>query len=173
MMDAITEWIKKHIFEWAKEYPKYFLPFGLFSALCLFLPDKVLTAAGLLGLRNQFKPYLGAALLLSITFIVSIAFLKAFEWARDKYLEWAYKRRVIKRLKQITKEESDILISYVKEKTYTRSLNYLNGVVKGLVINDIIYQATKLTRTDFLDYSMLPWVWDYLNTHPELFNSHK
>jgi len=173
MMDAIAEWLKKHILEWIKEYPKYFLPFGLFSALCLFLPDRVLTAIGILDLRNQFKPYLGAALLLSLTFIVSATLLKVFALTRDKYLEWAYKRRVIKRLEQITKEESDILISYIKEKTYTRSLNYMNGVVKGLVINDIIYQATTRTRTDFLDYSMLPWVWDYLNKHPELFNTLK
>ena len=172
-MEVFTEWLKKHILEWVKEYPKYFLPFGLFASLCLFLPDKILTATGLLDLRNQFKPYLGAAFLLSITFIFTAAFLKIYEWTRDIYFKWITKRRIIKRLSHISPEESDILIGYIKEKTYTQRLRTMNGVVNGLAEDGIIYQSSRLTRDpNFIDFNMNHWIWDYLNTHPEIF-THK
>ena len=142
----ITEWIKKHILEWLKDYPKYFLPFGLFSVACLFLPDSILRFIGLLDIRDQFKPYLGAAFILSCSFILSNIIITITTWIREKYRKWFFKRRVLKRLKQITPEEASILLRYIQNQTYTQSLSRMSGIVNGLANNGIIYQSSTLTR---------------------------
>src|SRR4030042_2133149 len=107
----ITEWLQKHIFEWLREYPKYFLPFGLFSAACLFLPDEILFPIGLLEIRDQFKNYLGATFMLSATFILAATLTTIGRVTKKHISDWFYRKRIKRRLARISPEEAKILAS--------------------------------------------------------------
>lgn len=155
------------------EYPKYILPFGIFSAVLLFIPDNILSNIGLFVFRNQFKSYLGIMLIFSITFIITNFLLKIKTWAREMINYWFLKRNIIRRLGRLTPEEANILRSYIEQKTYTRTLGRTSGIINGLVSDGIIYQSSMLTfDPGKVDFNIPLWIWRYINGHPELLAVH-
>lgn len=174
MMALISAWLKEHMLDWLKEFPKHFLPFGIFAAISLFAPDTILSKIGIIEIRNQYKPYLGAVLVLSITFVLSAGLTFAWDRAKEMMNNRLKKRKVIERLRQITPEEADILGEYLEKKTYTLTLGLTDGVAMGLAKSGIIWQASNMTYDPgACDFNISPWIWIYLNSNPEIISAHK
>lgn len=77
------------------------------------------------------------------------------------------------RLADLTEEEKEILRGYIIPDTRTQYFKVGDGVVAGLVHEDIIYQSSTIVQfeDDFewtLPYNIQPWARKHLKEHPEL-----
>ena len=150
--------------------PHVFFGLALASGLLLFTPASLASALGLTPLLSNYRVWVGAVFLVSISVSVSAALaglLNAFSPAlRDRWNE----RQWRKELQVLTPPEKEILSEYVRDNTSTLPQPISNGVVGGLVGKGILYRASNVGHpgsTSF-DYNLQPWAWRHLRQHPEL-----
>jgi hypothetical protein len=140
------------------------------DALFLFVPDRFLSAIGLLQFRTRAHTYFGVLFFV----LVGLVFFKLFKFITLKCTAYRWRKWGLKRLKRATKEEKAILAQYIKYNTKTRPLPYGNGVVRGLESDKIIYQSSSINRPEMalqsshgiiFDYNLQDWAWDCLQEH--------
>ena len=155
--------------EWIKLSPRYLLPIFLLTGFLLFAPKGWLGVFGLVGLLEDYRPWFGAAFLLSGALLLSAAITPAWEMVKRKRAESGVLRERQERLHHLSEPEKEILRGYVEGQTKTQYLSMADGVVGGLEAERVLYRASDLGRSvDYFAYNMQPWAWDYLNKHPKL-----
>ena len=72
-------------------------------------------------------------------------------------------------LKSLTEQEKEILRLYIDNKTKTQKFKTDNGVVMGLIKNNIIYKSSQ-SATGYMEfpYNIEDWIWIYLNKNKNL-----
>ena len=154
--------------EWIKLSPRYLLPLLLFTGFVLFAPSSVLSAFGLVGFVSDYRPWFGAAFLLSATLLISAAIAACYgrviRWRRQAQRE-KYMRR---RLHHLSEPEKEILRGYIEWSTRTRYLPMHDGVVGGLEVEHIIFRSSNFGDLASWAYNVQPWAWEYLNENPKL-----
>ena len=145
-------------------------PVVLALGLALFVPDDLLHRLGLLSLRQQYQPYLGAAFLLSSCILVCRGAVAAFGWIQQHAGEYQRLRRARAGLHRLSTEEQDLLRGYLEGQTKTLAFPLSSGVAAGLRHTGVIYRSADLGRGGgfSFDHNIQPWAWKYLHKHPEL-----
>jgi hypothetical protein len=162
------------ILEFMKEKVGYFFGIACAFSILIFAPDGIINNFGLLEYRERSKPYFGISLLILIAIIIanfidiSCNFIRKYRKIRARN----------KRLNNLTYEEKNILNLYVEQETKAQNFDYRNGIVNGLVCDNIIYRSSSLSvNNNFYEgiefaYNIHPWAWEYLNKNINLL-SHK
>jgi hypothetical protein len=150
------------------------LPVRIFAALCIatgilvFAGGNILDPVGLAPLVAQYRPYLGAIFVGSLSIIVVAAFSAVASFVLRPLKERRWLRRRQKRLHDLTTDEKEILRSYIYEQTRSTTLPVQSGVVGALVAEQIISRGSNVGTIYGFAYVIQPWAWSYLNTHPDL-----
>ena len=162
-MDALVK-----ILELLKQPVRYIVGIACVTAAILFSPDSLVDKLGLLKIRQQWKPYFGAALAGCAAIIIA----NLIGYAVTRYRQDASLRAARKRLHHLTADEKEILRQYVHGQTRTAYLSVQDGTVTGLTHEDIIYRSAQLSvprvGVAAFAHNIQPWAWEYLNEHPEL-----
>jgi hypothetical protein len=145
---------------------------AIVTGLILFLPAQHLASFGLATFRDQYRPWLAGAFLLTTALSFTHACAAAFSFLTHIYLPG---RRVIraghKRLHELTPPERAALAAFVARNTRTCAFHITDGVVSGLAQASIIYRSTNIGHPGSLfafDFNIQPWAWRYLTKHPNL-----
>jgi hypothetical protein len=135
------------------------------SALTLILPAKAAALLGIEDLRQQFRPWLGAAVLVSgVGLLVSIGPAIGTALRRRRQTQAR-----LELLISLTPEEKAILARYILSNTKTQEFDPSNGMVKSLLATGILYVPSQhFDLLEGMTFLIAPWAWDYLRKHPEL-----
>lgn len=158
--------------EWIKLSPRYLFPISLVAGFMLFAANDILGVLGLVPLVSQYRSYIGAIFLLSTALLLTSWLVSLYGWLKEKLGQFKARKARTKRLHDLTDEERKILRGYIYDETRTQYLNIQDGVVKGLVDEQIIYQSSSLGRLRAgFAFNIQPWAWEYLKEHPDLLHS--
>lgn len=124
---------------------------------------------GIASLVDHYRPWIGGSTLLSwCVSAADIALRFVFPWVAKSKLEWQQKRS----FRRLSPSERKVLLSFIKEGTISRPIWALSGIGPALVERNFLYRSTSIADQDgAYCYNLYPWVWDYLQQHPEMFNS--
>jgi hypothetical protein len=155
--------------EWIKLSPRHYIAVSLASGALLFLPPRAIQTLGLDQFRTTYRGWIGAVFILSSALLLShpMALLGAqvSEWWKER----AFLRSGRKRLKRLTPPEKEVLRRFIREKTRTQTLNFMDGVVAGLEQARILYRARNVGTMDGgFAYNLQPWAWDQLQENQQL-----
>ena len=156
---------------WIKLKPRYLFALACGTGLLLFLSSDYLTHLGLAEFRSEHRGWVGAVFLIASVVYVSYGAASTIIYLRKKYKKWREKSRRKQLLHDLTREECEIVLGYIDNKTKTQSLNIESGVVNGLISKNILYVSSQIgTSTPwsqtFFDVNIQSWAWDYLNENP-------
>ena len=157
--------------EWIKLSPKYLFPILIVLGFVLFAPADILDVFGLSSIVSQYRPYLGAAFLVTAALLLANMLGAWYGWIKRRYVRSKNIKRGRRRLRSLTDAEKEILRGYIHNKTRSQYLWVTDGVVRGLEAEKIIYRASEVGSLDEWAYNIQPWAWNYLNAHPELLSS--
>lgn len=157
-----------NLFELLKVPIEYRIGAFIVSAAIVLLPDRFLTAIGVLQYREKGKPYFWLLFIL-VTISVIAAIVGVIKFKIQGYL---FKRSGQKRLLFLTTDEKNVLRRYIEGKTRCSYLDASSPLVQELVSEFIIYRSTRISSPMHgfaaFGFNMHPWAWEYLNEHPEL-----
>jgi hypothetical protein len=162
--------VLKSATEWLKLPSRILLSIACVCALILFAPNWFLAALGLLEFVDSYRHFVGLALLLSLV----LPIFQLIFWTFDTSLKLYTSRRDRKSrenlLKKLTVPEKKILCQYLVAQSKTQYCQLDGGVVAGLAHQGLIYRVTTepVGFTQLFAYNVQPWIWDYLNQHPEI-----
>ena len=128
--------------------PQIYWGLGITSSLMLFLPDKVLTQLGLLIIIDEYRPYIGMGLIISLALII-ISGVRYLYLAWDRYTHKP--EYLIKQFfkKEVTLDEIRFLVNNyydVKEDRFklSKELSLMEGIKKNLQLKGVLYQSSNL-----------------------------
>jgi hypothetical protein len=156
--------------------PTLLLGVALAAAALLFLPEAVVGAVGLNDLLRTNRPYVGAALLVSVAILAAQAFVAAIAFGKGMYLKRKAKRvaalaeqQRLERLTKLTPEERAYLIPYIATEINTCYFSIEDGIAGGLQAKGIIYRSANIGDmvTGFA-FNLQPWAREHLNQNPQL-----
>lgn len=124
------------------------------TLLAFVLPETYLLHIGLLELREEYKPWLGAALILSLSFLAVHIAIGIGRALKPHFRLWRHSRIGKKVFSALTNEEKEFLRPYIREGLNTRHAPISNGVVNGLEAKEIIYRASNLSTPGGMNF---PW----------------
>jgi hypothetical protein len=161
------EWLK-HVLNWIKPSPKYFLPVSLATGFYIFAPQKVYRFFDF-PFFFYYGPWIKAI------FIISCAFnITSFAYWSSKGVKWAcneirFRWISIRALKYLSSEEKSFLSDYIIRQSKSQKIKIGAGIAASLENEFIIYQASPAgnLRSGF-DYNLAPWIWRRLKDQPEI-----
>jgi len=149
--------------------PRYLVGRALATGLLVLLPDRSAEVLGLRWFRDAYRPWLGAAFLISSCLLAGHAITSFASWSREWINIHLMVRRGHARLRELTPAEREVLAGYLLENSRTQYLSISDGIVKELEASRIIRRAASLgTMPALFAYNLQPWAWRYLIKHPEL-----
>ena len=162
------------IIDYLKNSQTLALPVSIASTIALSAPSQLITWLGFDGLAQNLKPYLGAALVLSMAVMIA----SACRWLATAAREWANQRRIcrirVSAIKKLGSDEIKILRSYVEKNTKTGHIDLTNGAIASLINAEILYKASDYAlHSGEVAVNITPWAWDYLNEHKQVIGIHE
>ena len=132
--------------------PHIYWCLGITSSLMLFLPDKVLSQLGLLIIIDEYRPYIGVGLIISLALII-ISGVRYLYWDRYTHKPEYLIKQYFK--KEVTLDEIRFLVNNyydVKEDRFklSKELSLMEGIKKNLQLKGVLYQSSNL-----MDYNLL------------------
>jgi hypothetical protein len=155
--------------DWIKLSPRYLLPIALFTGFALFAPSDWLEVFGLADWIERYRPFFGLVCLASTVLLLSSGIMAIYDWGKGRREEAQQMKQMRKSLHELSEPEKEVLREFVHNGTTTEYFRMSDGVVGGLRAKGILYRPTNLSRGhDIFAYNVLPWAWEYLNSHPKL-----
>tara|TARA_R110002124_G_C8913628_1_gene510701 strand:- start:154 stop:558 length:405 start_codon:yes stop_codon:yes gene_type:complete len=132
------------------------------------MPNDILKFLSIDTFVESIKPILSFILIISVAMLLG-ALIAKIGFLLGGFLSiWLKTFQFKNRLKDLTKEEKEILISYLDNDTRSRRFNMTHGVVQGLVHEKILYQSTIMASGISQSYNIQPWAWKYLKKNRNL-----
>lgn len=157
------------LIDFLKLSPRYLIPISIASGIILFASDRFIDTIGLLEIRQDYRTWIGPIFLVTSIIVVLNPIYQVAEILADRVRTEVVLRSHRADLHQLTPAEKEILRGYILEDTQTRTLDFTDGVVAGLVSKRVIYRATSASFLGpHFAYNIYPWAWKYLREHPEL-----
>lgn len=157
------------LIDWFKVSNTHLLAVIFGCSILLFGSDNFLKKLGLFGIKDLYETFI------SIFFIISVSILGArfcnaiFQWVRKRIIWNKNLRRMQERLHNLTFEEKKILRVYIYGNTRTQVLLVQDGIVQGLVSENILYRSANLgTMMGGFAFNIQPWARDYLQANKKL-----
>lgn len=69
------------------------------------------------------------------------------------------------RLYELTPEEKNILLEYMRNDTRTRYFELSDGRLTELIYNKILYRASNVGDLTEWPVNIQPWAWDFIHKH--------
>lgn len=146
--------------------PRLAVAILLVFGFLLFVPTLPRDAAPLI---QRYK--LGIEFAFLVSAAVTVTYIGSWLWRVSGELirQWLHRRRVRRRLHNLTLEEKYILQRYMESQSRTSYLKMNDGVVGSLVEAGIIYPAPiSYARGSTFAYNISDIAWAYLVAHNEL-----
>jgi hypothetical protein len=161
----LTELFEK-VLSFAKESTKTFFIIGGLCIAIIFFSDSLGTEL----IRDSLNPYPKLTLIVCALGITGNSFQFVAGIIRNKYTSHIRLTNSKRRLSSLTSEEKEILGKYIEFQTRAQSLDTNSGVVYDLKRVGFIFESTEFYDSygSFSQHNITDWVWDYLNTNPEL-----
>jgi len=154
--------------DWIKLSPKYLIGIIIASCFLIFVPDDILKFLSIDTLVASIKPFLSFILIVSVAMLLGTFIANIGSFLGGILSIWLKTFQYKNRLKDLTKEEKEILISYLDNDTRSRRFNMTHGVVQGLVHEKILYQSTIMSSGITMSYNIQTWAWKYLKKNRKL-----
>lgn len=156
--------------------PVVFLGLAIATGISLVAPDFLLSGLGLSQLRDQYRPYLGGAFLVSSSVLAAHGLIALGRYAGTRLDKRRDERDAEKALEyrcqalhSLTPDEKAYLIPFVLEGKNTLYFKIEDGVAAGLVAKDILYQPSSVgSMISGFAHNIQPWAEEYLQEHREL-----
>jgi hypothetical protein len=166
-----VSWVERAT-EWIKLAPRYLFAIAVVVCLLLFGPKCMVQGLGLSDLVASGRPWLGAALLLSVALLLAHAVAgpggSVVSYLREKSEKRQCLKRAKGRLHQLTPEEKRVLAAFLVEHTRTQRFDPSSGLIGELCIVGILYRSANIGDVLGWDYNLHPWAWKYLNENPRI-----
>ncbi len=157
---------------WIRLLQRYLWGFIAVLALLLWGPQWLVSGLGMSAIVSQHRLYFGLLLAVFLGMVLSDLISLTFRGPINHLEQAKWRRHKAKRLHDLTAHEKRILRRYIDQNTRTQYLNIADGVVTGLVHEEILYRSTNIGHLSIgFAYNIQPWAFDYLRQHPELLNS--
>ncbi len=149
--------------------PRYLAALTIISAVFLFSPEPFLKKLGFDQLTQEYRPWFGAAFVVSgVLFLVDRS-IHVLLWIRNLHAARQIRNKQVKKLQSLTEDEKRILRFYITHQTKSNVLEFSDGVVNGLVSAGIITQAHKFSVEDFrFAYNITDFAWQHLQENEGL-----
>ncbi len=135
----------------------------------LLLPDSLLTTMGLASFRNQFRPWIGLAALLSLAWLAALPVYDIGQLVLHQVAVWGKVRVGRRNLEDLTPVEKGYLRLYIDGNTTTQTFRLGDGIVQMLETKGIIYRASQVGKVlDEFDFNIQPWAYRELRAKPTL-----
>ena len=96
-------------------------------------------------------------------------FLRTYSFIRSQINKQKRKSNSLKRIKNLTDYEKEILILYISNGVRSYSLDSNDGNVRELERAGIIFQSTNyMDGGSHCKYNVTDWAWDFMQLHPEV-----
>lgn len=156
------DWSK--LIEGIKLSPKYLVPIAIVTGVLLFLSTNIL------GFNvSPYRLYIGIIFLLSSALSLSSLIIGICKKIMDCVREKINMHEMHNNLHNLTTEEKFILLGFILEDKKTQSLDISSGVVRGLVMNHIIFRSTDYGNFVYgWHHNIDPWAWKYLKKNQNL-----
>ncbi len=144
------------------------------SATCFVIVLLPAGAKDYLGISQIVAPYRGwvalAGIASGVIWVASCSHRPLdiiSKWARGKYQLWHMDRKGPRILRELSRQEKRYIADYIKNDVTTKTWNCTNGVINGLQLKGVVYQASNISglRTD---YNLKPWVTRAIQKNPDL-----
>ncbi|HTK30717.1 MAG TPA: super-infection exclusion protein B [Candidatus Saccharimonadaceae bacterium] len=141
------------------------------TGLVLFLPESSVKQLGLGALRAVFKPWIGAAFILSSVLAVT-------SWARRGWEQWSQHRVLLtrrdawhNRLRNLPNDEKQILRQFMTLGAHNLPFHLSDGSVLSLVAKRVLHRPSQvIENVEETTYILNTWARDFLTEHPEVLN---
>lgn len=154
--------------DWLGLKPRRLVVVTLTTSALLLLPQQTLEVLGLSSLVQDFKPWIGLALLFSLMALVAEGGAPLWLYVREKIKDRMKERELSAILRDLTTAEKEILASFITKGSRTQAFSAMDGVIAGLERQGILARVTTVSRSFSFHYGVQPWAWRYLRTHPEV-----
>lgn len=158
-----------NVLEWIRFLQRYLWGFIVVLAILLWGPQWLVSGLGMSVILSQDRLYFGLLFTVLLGMVLSDLISLTLSGPINRLEQVRWRRSKAKRLHDLTAHEKLILKRYLDQNTRTQYLNVADGVVTGLVHEEILYRSTNIGHllTGFA-YNIQPWAFDYLRQHPEL-----
>jgi len=165
----VKEWVGALV-EWRKIGSSLAGVVCVLTALLLFTPDVFVARTGLLDLRNDYRPWLGLAFLVSLSLFAAGLLEATIGAVRGFFQERRIQRNLLAVLRDLTPDEKEFLFDYIAEGRTTISAAINDGVANALQAKKIIYRASTVGHPGGLNFpfNLQPWARKALTADPSL-----
>ena len=133
-------------------------------SLILFLPETVAKILAVDDFRNQFRVFLGPAMLLAITFLIA----RIYIFIRAGFIKKREIRDHQQILHKLTSAEKGFLVRFMSGEN-TLYVGIDDGVMGGLIAKRVAYRSSQVGNyIDGFAHNLQQWAREYLEQHPEL-----
>lgn len=163
MMETLTG-----LTDYFRKIPAAFLvAIATVLALILFLPEGYAKIVAVDGFREQYRVYLGPALLLTISFCVARIYMFLIrDYNQKKYLKAKQES-----LHKLTPEEKGYLLPFIEGQLNSINVGMDDGVMAGLCAKGITYRATCIGSVlDGFPFNLQTWAREHLEQNPNILN---
>jgi len=152
--------------DWLRKAPTWLLlALSIVLALLLFLPSEIAETLAVMDFRNSYRKFLGPALLLLFSFLITKALLSINDYRRMKVNQ----SRRLSQLHSLTAEEKGYLAQFILHGRNSIHVAMGDGVAGGLEAKGIIYRSSNaFSILEGPPFNLQPWARDYLSEHPDL-----
>ena len=158
-----------NVLEWIRFLQRYLWGFIVVLALLLWGPQWLVSGFGMSAILSQDRLYFGLSFAVLLGMVLSDLISLTFSGPINRLEQARWRKLRVKRLHDLTPHEKLILKVYLDQNTRTQYLNIGNGVVTGLVHEEILYRSANIGNlSSGFAYNIQPWAFDYLRQHPEL-----
>ena len=155
--------------DWLKLPPHVLWGLLIAAAAVLWGPAWLITGLGLEPVLQAFRQYLGVVFLLLLAATVPRPGIFAYEFGRSRWDRRQTRKRLRQRLHDLSGPEKAILRRYVDANARTQTLDFADGVTRGLEVEHVLARASTVSQgMTYFDFNIQPWAWNYLREHPDL-----
>jgi len=137
--------------------------------LLIFGPRWIALDLGVNQVLSKYRWEIGIGFIITFIAIMAAMLSLAGRYITAYVSNRFWLRRQAKRLQDLTPQEKQLLRLFLENNTRSCPLNVTNGVVCGLVAEEIIYRSANISHGGTVfSHNIQPWAWDYLRKNPHL-----
>jgi hypothetical protein len=150
--------------------PRFAIILFLVSGILLFW-DGLIVKLSLISYRDQFRPVIAIIFLVSACLLISYPLVSFYNKASSLAGSQLNKRHIIAYLHKMSPKEKEALKNYTDQNERTIGFHTDSGPTRELERFGILYRTTGFVNAyGFENFSIVPWIFDYLKEHKELLN---
>jgi len=163
----------KAFFDWFISKPSILFSIAVVCIVVVAMPKSY---RGYLGYDELIKPYRGfislAGLASGVLWLVNVLtkFIALIYPRLTKvWKQWRFDKNASNIVRGLTTQEKSYLAKYITKDVSTLAFIIGDGVISGLQLKGVVYQASGVSRQyDYFDFNLKPWVSKALEKHPDL-----